>query len=113
MNNLPESYNLNRYGATIYISDYPCGTHANIPVKIGRKKYLVDIKKDSASALIELYRQCGSDRKSFSKYDARADLATVFVAPDASLSRAFFDDIRKIEEAQRIVAKYRQQLSRV
>lgn len=90
----------------LYLSNYASGTHQNIEVRLGRKLYLIDIRKDCLSCLVEIYRKLSTDRRSFSKYGG-AGLKCVVVKKNAILTREFFENIDKITEAQRVIAKFK------
>ena len=103
-------YNLNEGAAWIKIGDFEYGKTENIEVKIGKKFYILDIDKDHLSSHLEFYKKLGKDRSKYSKYDKDAGRISVEVKNDAYLSRTFFEDIKKISEAQDIYKKYGSQI---
>ena len=96
---------LNLNNSMLSLRDLPFGKTQNLELKIGRKTYLCDIDKNSASAFVELFDKAPGKRENFSKYDANYHSA--HVKPDALLSRDFFEHIAEIESAQRVIKQYR------
>lgn len=95
---------VNHYG--IALSVVNSGWTQDILVRIGRKLYWMDIRKDSFSAVIGLYNYVSKDRSSFSKYSPEADLHEAFVKPDAYIDRDFLEHIAEIEDAQSVYRRY-------
>lgn len=89
----------------IRVSTFDCGKTQNVECKLGRKTFLLDVNKDSACTRLDFYKMVGADRKSFSKYSAEAENVSVIVKNDAVLDRSFFENIKKIAEAQMIVTR--------
>lgn len=79
------------------------GKFYRIDIKIGRKKYKMDIDKNVLSTVIEVYH---ADRDSQSKYDPKADRHSIYVKSDGIIDREIIENIENIEKAQRIVRKY-------
>lgn len=96
---------LNLNNSMLSLRDLPFGKTQNLELKIGRKTYLCDIEKDSASAFVELFDKLPGKRENFSKYDTNYHSA--HVKPDALLDRDFFEHIAEIESAQRVIKQYR------
>ena len=90
----------------LFIGSLPCGKTQNIVARLGRQLYYIDVDKNGASALVELYKKIGTDRTKQSKYEPRSNIHRVFVKPDVMLDREFFENIAKIQEAQRICSEY-------
>ena len=63
-------YNLNH--ESIYLSTFPYGKTLLI-VKVGRKRFYLDVEKNSETIFVERYEFVSSDRKSFSKHDREAN----------------------------------------
>lgn len=101
-----ELINLNS-GDYVSIEKLPYGMIRDIPIKLGHKLYLLDVRKQKTGACIDFYRKVKADRKKFSKYDPEAERVTLFVKPDASLFRNFFENIREISKAQDIYRAYK------
>ncbi len=95
--------NLNK--GFLNIGEFPNGKTHNIEIKIGRKLYYVDVDKNCDSACIDFYKKIGTERKKQSKYSVDGVLG-VFVKIDALLGRAFFEEIKDIEKAQKIYRKW-------
>lgn len=93
--------NLNK--TTIFISNFPYGETQNEIIKVGRKLYYMDIDKNSASTLIEIYNY-KKDRVSMSKY--MADLSLVTVKNDAIIDRDFIENIKDIEKARKTLVRF-------
>lgn len=89
----------------IRVSTFEYGKTQNIECKLGRQMFLLDVNKDNACTRLDFYKMVGTDRKSFSKYSAGAENASVTVKNDAVLDRHFFENIKKIAEAQMIVTR--------
>lgn len=101
-------YTFNKsHGDFIYIADFEYGSTQNIEIKIGRRLYLIDVKKDSGSSWIEVYRKLNKDRKRYSKYDPRAKAACIRVENNAVLDSQFFNNIHEIERAQFTCSLYK------
>lgn len=82
----------------LFLGKLPCGkTYAE--VKVGRKKYNVEIIKTKVDASVARY-----DITSESKYCA--DLHFVHVKPDAIIEREFIERICEIEKAKKTLAKF-------
>lgn len=99
---------LNLNHSVLSLRDLPFGKTQNFEIKIGRKTYLCDIDKNSASVCVELFDKVPGKRENFSKY--AANLHSVYVKPDAVLDRDFFEHIAEIEAAQRVINRYRYEL---
>ena len=95
--------NLNK--TTIFISNFPYGKTQNEIIKVGRKLYYMNIDKNSASTLIEIYNY-KKDRVSMSKYMAWADLSLVTVKNDAIIDRDFIENIKDIEKARKTLVRF-------
>ena len=89
----------------LFVGDFPYGKTQNIEVKLGRKNYMVDIDRNSNSAMIDFYHKKGEDRNSYSKYGTDSTLA-IKVDSKALLDRDFFEHIEEIGAAQRIYDRF-------
>lgn len=89
----------------IRVSTFEYGKTQNVECKLGRNIFLLDVSKDSACTRLDFYKMVGTERKSFSKYSAEAENASVTVKNDAVLDRKFFENIKKIAEAQMIITR--------
>lgn len=74
-----------------------CG-RTQVKLKVGNEFFCADITKNVESARIDFYRNGGQ------KYGN--GLTTVWVKPDATLGKDFFEHIEEISQAQRVVNKY-------
>ena len=99
-----KSVNLNK--GDLYINRLHYGLSENIEIRVGHYKYVIDVTRSSHSAFVEIYNKLDSDRKSYSKYCAKANLAHVVVNSNAVLTREFFENFHTIAAAQRICKKY-------
>ena len=100
-------YNLNGSCSSIFIGEFEFGKKQNIEVKIGRKFYLMDIDKNNEYTRIDFYRKLNVDRKKYSKYDKNAECSSVWIKNNALLNKKFFENIKDIENAQRIYRDFR------
>lgn len=91
----------------INIGNFKYGWTQNIEIKIGRKLYLMDVKKDCSSCWIEVYRKLNKDRKKYSKYDPRAKATCIRVENNAVLDYRFFENIHEIERVQNTYFNYK------
>lgn len=91
----------------ISIAKFEYGWTQNIEIKIGRKLYLMDVRKDSGRCLVEVYRKLNKDRKKYSKFNPQAEYAFVNVKNDAVLDRRFFENVHEIARAQSTYSMYR------
>ena len=82
--------NLN-HGESLFLHELPSGA-TQIEIRLGRKSFIADHKK-------------------YSKYESMV-AGPIFVRNDAMLDRHFFEDIKAIDEAQRIQRKYNMILDR-
>lgn len=101
--------NLN-HGESLFLHELPFGT-TQIEIRLGRKIFMADVEKNQLSASIDFCQKLNNDRKKYSKYEAMI-AGPVFVRNDAMLDRHFFEDIKAIDEAQRIQRKYNMILDR-
>lgn len=92
--------NLNRDILILAVAKYG---RTEITVKVGNKFFYADIIKNVDSARIDFYKKIGT-RGTFQKYGN--GLTTVWVKPDATLGKDFFEHIEEISQAQRVVNKY-------
>lgn len=77
----------------ISLRNFKNGHTARVEVKVGRKTYLIDVKKDVLSAFVEMYPKTNK-----SKYDG--GLSMVHFKPDAMLDRRIMENFKKIADAQ-------------
>lgn len=77
----------------ISLRNFKNGHTARVEIKVGRKKYLIDVKKDVLSAFVEMYPK--TDKSKYS-----TDLVAVHFKPDAMLDRRIMENFKKIEDAQ-------------
>ena len=89
--------NLNH--SSIFLSRFNYGHTQRVEVKVGRKTYLIDVKKDVLSAFVEMYPKTNK-----SKYDG--GLSMVVFEPDAILDRKIMENFKKIGDAQAILTRY-------
>lgn len=101
--------NLN-HGESLFLHELPSGA-TQIEIRLGRKNFIADVEKNSLSASIDFYQKLNNDRKKYSKYESMV-VGPIFVRNDAMLDRHFFEDIKDIDEAQRIQRKYSMILDR-
>ena len=101
-NNIYHNFNHDQW---LSIEDIPCGKHHRLIIKIGRKKYYMDINKDKLHAYIELY-----DYVPDSKYN-NSNLHGIWVNSNAYIDKVFLLNIDAIEKAERIVERYRHELT--
>ena len=90
--------NLN-HGHVISLRNFDNGHTARVEIKVGRKSYLIDVKKDVLSAFVEMYPKTNK-----SKYDG--GLSMVVFEPDAILDRKIMENFKKIGDAQAILTRY-------
>lgn len=91
----------------INIGNFKHGWTQNIEIKIGRKLYLMDVKKDSSNCFIDVYRKLNKDRNKYTKYSPRVDSAFIQVKNNAILDYRFFTNIHEIERAQDVCLNYK------
>lgn len=91
----------------ISIAKFEYGWTQNIEIKIGRELYLMDVRKDSGSCLVEVYRKLNKDRDKYSKFNPRAEYAFVNVKNDSVLDYRFFKNIHEIARAQSTCSMYK------
>ena len=97
-------FNFNHYGLSLRNCRF--GSTFDVVVRIGRKRYYMDIVRDAKSACIMLYDYVSKDRSSFSKYDKQANMHSMLVKSDAYIRRDLLERIAEIEEAQRLTQMY-------
>lgn len=85
----------------IFLSRFNCGHTQRVEVKVGRKKYLIDVKKDVLSAFVEMYPKIPANKSKYS-----VELLMVHFRPDAILDRKIIENFKKIEDAQRTLHIY-------
>jgi hypothetical protein len=88
----------------LYLADIPNGSTQNIEVKVGRKTYMVDINKNSASAYVCVYDKLSRKRNAYSKYSD--NLHAVHTRVDATLDREFIERIEEIEKAVALIEHF-------
>lgn len=99
---------INLNNELFWVSKFEYGKTTEIEIKIGHEWFLVDIEKDSICTHIEVYKKT-SDK--VSKYDSEFFCQTT-VKSTAILNRDFFENIKKIQEAELFLQKYEQCLHR-
>ena len=98
---MEKQFNLNH--GKIYLTELPCGKTQNIVVKVGRRKYYLDIDINSTDAYVQRYA-FAKNRESISKY--AVGCVSVFCKPTATLDREFIEQMESIEKAQEILRKF-------
>ena len=89
--------NLNH--GSIFLSKFDYGHTHRVEIKLGRKKYLIDVNKDVISAFVEMYPK--TDKSKYS-----TDLVMVHFEPDAMLDRRIMENFKKIADAQTTLHTY-------
>ena len=83
------------------LKNFEYGHTARVEVKVGRKTYLIDVKKDVLSAFVEMYPKIPANKSKYS-----VDLSMVVFKPDAILDRKIMENFKKIADAQAILTRY-------
>ncbi len=101
------SINLN-HNESIDIENLPYGMTQHILVKLGQRRYYVDVQKNSRNACVDFYRYTESGNKW-----GNIIVGAVFVKSDAFLRRSFFDNIIDIKRAQDVYREFERVLGTV
>ncbi len=99
-NNSISSINLN-HNESIDIASLPYGMTQHILVKLGQRRYYVDVQKNSYNACVDFYRYTESGNKW-----GNLVVGVVFVKNNAFLRRPFFDNILDIKRAQDVYREF-------
>lgn len=94
------SINLN-HDESIYVGTLPNGITQHILVKLGQRRYYVDVQKYSGGACVDFYHYTESG----SKWE-NLIVGAVFVKEDAFLRKSFFKNIGDIKRAQDVVREF-------
>lgn len=94
------SINLN-HNESIDIASLPYGMTQHILVKLGQRRYYVDVQKNSRNACVDFYRYTDRGGKW-----GNLVVGAVFVKSDAFLRRSFFDNIIDIKRAQDVYREF-------
>lgn len=103
-----KQFNLN-HGNCVFVSVLPFG-RGMCEVKIGRYWRIVEFNKNASCTRLDIFNKLDNDRNKYSKYNADAALVSITVKNNAVLNRDFFVERWEIENALKIVRKYRSKL---
>lgn len=96
-----EVFSVNRCGFSL--ANLPYGWTQNIIIRVGRKQFYIDVRKDTDCAWVEMYPYA-ADRSKISKYDQ--SYAIIKCKTRAYLTREFFENAHEIAKAQRLLAHF-------
>lgn len=97
----PEKINLNH--EYFELPKYRYGRTQLIEIKLGKKRYFVDIDKGAVYTVIDMY-----DFGAKSKYGSNRH--SVYVNSEVCLNRKFFESFEEIEKAQEIYKRFDREL---
>lgn len=101
--------NLNK--RIIVLSGLECGKHTFI-VKVGHKKFYLDIDKNSQSICIDKYNYVSKIRNSFSKYDSKAEMKSLYVEK-SYIDKDFMIKFDELSEACKIISRLSGQIIKI
>lgn len=101
---------INLNNEILFVGKFKCGKTQNIECRLGHNLYLIDIDKNSDCTTLDFYKKANSSREFFSKYDAQSELVSLTIQNEALLDRNFFENIKEIANAQKIVERHSQKL---
>lgn len=103
-----KQFNLN-HGNCMFVSVLPHGRGV-CEIKIGRNWRIVEFNKNASYTRLDIFNKLDNDRNKYSKYDADACLVSITVKNNAVLNRDFFVERWELEQALKMVRKYRSKL---
>lgn len=95
--------NLNKH--TLLVEKFDFGK-TTIVVKIGRKKFYLDIDKNRIGYTLTLYNLVNKDRTKFSKYDEKANAVMMTFNEYRLFDRNFFENMEQIQKSEQLLNKF-------